>query len=180
MSEDATIVIRVQNAPEDLAALERNIGGEAGAKKSGLKLVAAPAALAAFIALVPMPYWLSTAFGIAYELGAIASVFVIGLVFAFTLKQLSALKAPEVRDPQSSLWTPQEFAFSDEGVQVKSAHSETRLEWPAFRKACETLGHVFLFIDQRMAYAVPKRSLTPEQEASLIALLRAHLKLETR
>jgi len=179
MSEDATLVIRVQIAPEDVTAFEKSIVDAEG-KKIGIKLIALPAAPLIFVAMVPVPFWLSATFGIGYEIGAIASILVIGIVIAITLKGYNSLLLPERHDPESKLWGSQDFTFSGDGVHIETAYSRTSLGWNAFVKARDTSEHIFLFVDARMAHIVPKRALSLEALEKLLRALRSHMKLETR
>ena len=63
------------------------------------------------------------------------------------------------------------YEFSDSGFRCGMPNSDSRLDWQAIRDTIETDKLFVLLTHGGLFYAVPKRSLTPEDAGSLHQLL---------
>ena len=181
MSEDATLVIRVQNTPEDVVHFEQSIGLDSDANSIGISLVAVPGLLAAFVALVLGPFWLTQKFGIAYLLGVGASVIVIALTIGFTYRIYKAVVCTPRYDLGAITWDPFTYTLSSDGLRIEGPRSKYEILWDALRRAVETPTYFYLFVDRRRAYVIPKHVFaSKEDEMAFASLLCSHMELETR
>ncbi|HEY6879982.1 MAG TPA: YcxB family protein [Polyangiales bacterium] len=76
--------------------------------------------------------------------------------------------------PNGAILTHYELAIREDGIECKSAHSESFVRWTAFTDVVETPAHVILMFDDPTGLVIPKRAL-PSPDA-LGPLLPTHLR----
>lgn len=63
------------------------------------------------------------------------------------------------------------LTFSEEGISEKTSLSEMTYQWASVQSVKNHPKAIHIFVDKAMAFIVPKRSLTSEQEKELTDLL---------
>jgi hypothetical protein len=67
------------------------------------------------------------------------------------------------------------YVFDDQGISVRSEHSESRMQWSGIAAVDETPTHVLMMHNLTQGWILPRRLLSAEQVESLRALVREHV-----
>lgn len=68
------------------------------------------------------------------------------------------------------------FIASDEGIEINTSHTETRMKWGQFQKVKKTDKMYLLYQNKRMANIVPMRAFENEADRSIFeGVLKANL-----
>ena len=73
--------------------------------------------------------------------------------------------AAEVREPRT-------FEFTDRGISIKGLTFSGEAAWTNIDRAETARALILIYTQQNLGYLIPRDAMTPEQEASLRALLR--------
>jgi len=80
------------------------------------------------------------------------------------------IQAQQAAQPVEESWN-----FSSSGAEVRTALSSTSLSWDAVHRVVEDRTFFLLYVSESLAYPIPKRALSAEQQSVLRAGLRAWL-----
>ncbi|HEY4252958.1 MAG TPA: YcxB family protein [Roseomonas sp.] len=72
---------------------------------------------------------------------------------------------------QKSLQQTVEYAWSDAGLKTRTARSESLVPWTDYWKWRQDATTLLLYHSDRLYQFVPKRALTPEQAADMVAVM---------
>lgn len=74
-----------------------------------------------------------------------------------------------------------EVQFEDKEVHIATETSESAIQWKAFIKYSKTTRYVFLYINPKMAYIVPRRVFVSDtQWQEFVELVKKHVKTEEK
>jgi YcxB-like protein len=69
-----------------------------------------------------------------------------------------------------------DWKLADEGVEIQSEVSSTRIRWEAFIKSREDRKVFLLYVQKNSAQFIPKRVLSAEQLSELRDIVSRHVK----
>lgn len=72
-------------------------------------------------------------------------------------------------DPAGYVLGPQHIRFTEHGIEIRKAGSESLTHWSAVRSIEETKEHYFVFLDTVVAHIIPKRDLGSDQARQRVA-----------
>jgi len=75
-----------------------------------------------------------------------------------------------------SLAGPVMYTILEKGIDVSGPHSQAHLSWDAITEALETSQQFLLYPQTAVAHVIPKHLLAADQQATLRALIRSHVK----
>lgn len=104
------------------------------------------------------------------------SVFVNALFIAFAWEFFHVQRAlrPEADD---RFMSERAIELTADGISEVGPLTDSFTRWAAVREAKETAKHLFLFLDNRSAHIIPKRSFSdPEELAAFTAIVAANVK----
>jgi hypothetical protein len=98
-------------------------------------------------------HWRHNAFGMAFM--ALVLVLLPGSILFSSARQFSRMNPEKFRT---------QYGFSNESVSLKGTLGESRLQWRAFERVCESPGYFYLYIGRNLFYIVPKRCFSSEAD----------------
>jgi YcxB-like protein len=70
---------------------------------------------------------------------------------------------------------PQTWTFSPSGVQVEAEGARSSFDWAVVTRLVEDPSYLHLYVSEGMAYAIPKRALSPQELEGLKSAFRQWL-----
>jgi len=99
---------------------------------------------------------------------SLASVFFIGVgVLGFSIRYLSSYILPQIRFKQEPKFKDEyTLIFGDEGLEFKTEHLNSKLDWTYYYKALESNNLYLLMYGKGLFTIVPKRAFNNKEQES--------------